>query len=52
MAWFSVLAFDAMNKGGGFSVKAVQTMGLLIEKSIIFWNKLPSDLRRVYVLVN
>jgi hypothetical protein len=52
VARFTILAFDTVNKSGDFSVKAVQTIGLLVEKSIIFWNKLPSDFRRVDVVVN
>jgi hypothetical protein len=43
MAGFAILTFHAVDKGGGFSVEAMQTIGLLVKKSIIFWNKLPSD---------
>jgi hypothetical protein len=43
VAWFSVLALDAMDKRGGFRVEAMQTIWLLVEKSIIFWDKLPAN---------
>lgn len=33
-----------MNKRRGFSVEAVQTIGLLVDKGVILRNELPADL--------
>jgi hypothetical protein len=41
-----------MNEGGGFGVKAMQTIGLLVDKSVILRDKLPSNFGRNDVLMN
>lgn len=46
VAWLTILTLRAMNEGRGFCVETVQTIGLLVDKSIILRNKLPSDFRR------
>jgi hypothetical protein len=46
VARFSILPLSTMNESRSFCVKTVQTIGLLVNKGIILWNKLPSDFRR------
>jgi hypothetical protein len=42
-ARFTLLALGTMDKGRGFCVEAMQTIGLFVNKSVILGNKLPSD---------
>jgi hypothetical protein len=51
IAWRSILALSAMNEGGGFGVKAMQTIGLLVDISVILRDKLPSNFGRNGVLM-
>jgi hypothetical protein len=52
VAWLAIFTLGTMNEGGSFSVKTMQTIWLLIDKSIILGNKLPSNLRRNDIVVN
>jgi hypothetical protein len=52
VAWLAILTLSAMDEGGRFSVKTMQTIWLLIDESIVLGNKLPSDLRRNDVVMN
>lgn len=52
IARFALLAFVAVNKGGGFGVEAVETIGLFVDKGIVLGNKLPPDFGRNDVLVD
>jgi hypothetical protein len=45
MTRLPILTLSAVNKGGSFCVETVQTMGLLIDKGIVLWNKLPPNFR-------
>jgi hypothetical protein len=51
VARFTVLTLRAMDEGGTFSVKTVETTGLFIDESIVLGDKLPSDLGRNHILV-
>lgn len=44
---FAVLPLSSMNKSRGFSVETVQTIGLLIDESVVLRNELPADFGRV-----
>jgi hypothetical protein len=41
-----------VNEGGSFGVETMQTIGLLVDKSVILWNKLPSNFGRNDILMN
>lgn len=43
-ARFSILAFGSMDESGGFCVETVQTVGVLVDKSVVLGHKLPADL--------
>ena len=51
-AGLALLALCAMDKGGLFSIEAVQTIGMFVNKGIILRNKLPADFGRNDVLMN
>ena len=51
-AGLAIFTLSAMDKGGLFSVKAVQTIGMFVNKGIILRNKLPADFGRNDVLMN
>jgi hypothetical protein len=51
VAWLAVLTLGAMDEGGCFSVKTVETIWLFIDESIVLGNKLPSNLRRNDIVV-
>lgn len=51
-AGLALLTLCAMDKGGLFSVEAVQTIGMFVNKGIILRNKLPADFGRNDVLMN
>ena len=44
---FSILSLSPVYKSRSFSVEAMQTIGLLVDESIILGHKLPADFRRV-----
>ena len=47
IAWFPVLALSTMNESRSFSVETVQTIGLLVDESVILRNELPANFRRI-----
>lgn len=51
-ARFSILTFGAVNERGSFGVETMQSIWLLVHKSIILRNKLPSDFRRNDIVVD
>ena len=51
-ARLALLTLCTMDKGGLFSVEAMQTIGMFVNKGIILRNKLPADFGRNDVLMN
>jgi hypothetical protein len=49
---FNFLSLCAMNKGGGFGVEAMQTIGLFVDIRVILGDELPSNLGWNDVLMN
>lgn len=46
-AWLAVLSLSAVNESGGFSVKAVQTVGVLVDEGVVLGDELPADFRGI-----
>ena len=44
---FSFLALSTMNESRGFSIEAMQTIGLFVNKCVILRDELPADFRRI-----
>lgn len=51
-ARLALLALVAMDKGRGFCVETVETIGLLVDIGVELGNKLPSDFRGHDVVVD
>jgi hypothetical protein len=51
VARLPILSLNAVDEGGRFGVKTMQTVGLLVENGVVFCNKLPTNFRRVVIIV-
>lgn len=51
VAWFTVLTLSTMDESGSFSVKTMQPVWLLIDKSIVLGYELPTNFRGYDIVV-
>ena len=52
VAWLTILSFSAMDEGGVFIIKTMQTIGVFVDEGIVLRNKLPADLGRNNTVVS
>ena len=49
---FAILTLGAVDEGGRFGVKTMQSLRLLVNKCVVLWHELPPDFRGNDVVVD